>query len=93
MQCLAGPRRRVVNTSKSTVLADKAEIANSFVKRLVGLLNRKSLGQGEALILSPSNSIHSFFMHFTFDAVFVDKNNKVIAIKPSFIQIFLEQVF
>ena len=75
---------QLTNISKNTLLAQRAEWANSFLTRLVGLLNRKSLDKGEALILDPSNSIHSFFMRFTFDAVFLDKDFKVIAILPFF---------
>jgi uncharacterized membrane protein (UPF0127 family) len=77
-------KMKVINLKNEAVLADKAIIANTFFKRLVGLLNRKSLAKGEALILRPSNSIHSLFMRFTFDALFLDKTGKVIAIKPSF---------
>jgi len=75
---------RVVNTSKNTILADNAELANTFLKRLIGLLNRKALNPGEALILAPSNSIHSFFMRFTIDVLFLDKSGKVIRTLPSF---------
>lgn len=71
-------RLKVTNTSKNTVLADKAEVADTFLKRLIGLLRRKSLSQGEALILIPSNSIHSFFMRFSIDVLFLDKSGRVI---------------
>jgi len=74
----------VVNISKDTVLADKAEIAKTFLARLIGLLNRQSLSKGEALILMPSNCIHSLFMRFTIDAVFLNKEGKVIKALPSF---------
>jgi len=75
---------RIINISKDVLLADKAELACTFLKRLVGLLNRKSLNQGEALVLRPSNCIHSLFMCFTIDAVFLDKKGKVIGVLPSF---------
>ena len=75
---------KIVNISKDTILADKAEMADTFFKRLIGLLNRKSLNKGEALILSPANSIHSFFMRFNIDVLFLDKSNKVVASLPSF---------
>jgi uncharacterized protein len=75
---------KIINRSRNTVLADKARIANNFFSRLIGLLNRSSLNPGEALIIYPSNSIHSFFMRFTFDAVFLDRNRQVIALIPSF---------
>lgn len=75
---------RVVNTSKNTILADNAELADTFSKRLIGLLSRKSLNKGEALILSPSNSVHSVFMRFTIDVAFLDKTGKVVATLPAF---------
>jgi uncharacterized membrane protein (UPF0127 family) len=75
---------KVVNVSKGTLLADKAEIANTFLGRLIGLLNRHSLKKGEALILTPSNCIHSLFMRLTIDAIFLDKTGKVIGALHSF---------
>jgi len=75
---------KVINLSRNTILADKAAKAESPFARLAGLLKRKSLDEGEALILSPSSGIHSFFMRFTIDALFLDKTGKVIAILPSF---------
>ena len=81
---LSKSRVRLTNISKETVLADQAEIANTFWKRLVGLLGRRCLNQGEGLILAPSNCIHSFFMRFNIDALFIDKTGEVIGILPSF---------
>jgi len=66
------------------VLADKVRVANTPLSRLIGLLNRKSLEQGEALILRPSCSIHTLFMRFTIDVLFLDRQGKVIAVFPSF---------
>jgi len=34
--------------------------------------------KGAALVLKPCNSIHSFFMRFTIDALFIDKNHRVV---------------
>ena len=48
--------------------------------RAKGLLGRKSLGVGEALIIKDCNSIHTFFMRFAIDVVFVDKNDRVVRI-------------
>ncbi|MFH1678861.1 MAG: DUF192 domain-containing protein [Candidatus Omnitrophota bacterium] len=75
---------KIINLRNNAILADKAKIADSFMTRLVGLLNRMSLDKGEALILMPSNSIHSIFMRFTIDAIFLDKNGKIIGLLPSF---------
>jgi uncharacterized protein len=75
---------RIINRSRNTVLADKAKTADTFFSRLVGLLNRSSLKPSEGLVITPSNSIHSFFMRFTFDAIFLDRNRQVIALTPGF---------
>ncbi len=75
---------KVINLSKNTILADEAKMADTFFSRLVGLLNRNSLEKSEALILTPSNCIHSFFMRFTIDVIFLDKAGKVIDALPSF---------
>jgi len=69
---------KAVNQSGAGVIASKIKIADNFVTRLVGLLNRKNINDDEGLLIIPSNSIHSFGMRFDFDAVFLDKNNKVV---------------
>ena len=66
------------------MLADKTKVADSFFSRLIGLLGRSCLEKGEALLLKSSCSIHTLFMRFTIDVLFLDKQGKVIAILPSF---------
>ena len=75
---------KIINLTKNTLLADEAKMANTFFTRLIGLLNRNSLRKGEALILTPSNCIHSLFMRFAIDVIFLDKIGKVVAVLPSF---------
>lgn len=59
-------------------------IANTFLKRVIGLMFQKTITRG--LLIRPCNSIHSFFMKKTIDVLYVDKNNKIIkavdAMKP-----------
>lgn len=69
---------KIINKTRDIVLAEQAAIADTFFKRLKGLLARKELKPGEALLLRPCNSIHTFFMHFPIDAIFVDRNNRII---------------
>jgi len=75
------------NTSKNTSLATRAEIAQTTRSRAIGLLNRSSLGEGEALVIKPCRSIHMFCMRFAIDAVFVSKDHRVVGllngIKPN----------
>jgi len=74
---------KIVNRSKQSILADNISCADTSFKRLKGLLGRKSLNKGEALIITPSNSIHTFFMRFPIDVLFVDNNNRVIKVISS----------
>lgn len=46
-----------------------------------GLLGRKSLPQGEGVLLRPAGSIHTFFMRFPIDAVFVADDGTVVGIE------------
>mgnify|MGYP005872195357 CR=1 FL=1 len=69
---------RVLNVTRDACLGEKVERASSFLARLRGLLGRRGLAPGQGLILEPEQSIHSFFMRFAFDAVFVDKNGHIV---------------
>jgi len=69
---------KIVNKTKNTFLAEDVVIANTLFKRIKGLLGKKEFKKGQALILNPCNSIHTFFMHFPIDVLFVDKDNRVI---------------
>ncbi|MDD5196830.1 MAG: DUF192 domain-containing protein [Candidatus Omnitrophota bacterium] len=71
---------KIINQTRSSVLADDTIIADTFFRRVRGLLGKNSLNQGQALILNPCNSIHTYFMRFPIDILFVDENNRVLQI-------------
>lgn len=71
---------QIVNKSKNTCLATKVSVADTALKRLKGLLGRGDFKYGEALLIKPCNSIHTFFMRFSIDVLFIDRENKVIKI-------------
>jgi hypothetical protein len=71
---------KLINKTTGIALAENVEIADTFKKRLVGLLGRKSLPADTALYLSPCQQIHTFFMHFAIDAVFVNEKGKVLKV-------------
>ncbi len=66
------------NTTRQTLLGDKIRKADNYLTRLLGLLPKKSLEPGEGLWIVPCNEIHSIGMRFLFDAVFLDKDNRVV---------------
>ena len=57
--------------------------ADTFSSRLFGLIPRKTLGPDEGLWLDPCAMIHTCFMSFPIDAVFLDSGHKVVKIVPS----------
>ncbi|MFA6032825.1 MAG: DUF192 domain-containing protein [Myxococcota bacterium] len=63
-----------------TVLAGRARPALSFGARLKGLLGTGSLSDGEALVISPCNAVHMFFMRYPIDAVMVDPDWRVVGV-------------
>lgn len=69
---------RIINKTQKTILAEDVILANGLFKRMKGLLGRKEFKPGQALILRPCNSIHTFFMRFPIDVLFMDKNSRVI---------------
>jgi len=74
---------KIINKTNSRVLADKAEIADTPFKRIKGLLGRASLKEGEGLVITRCNSIHTFFMRFSIDVVFLDRHNRIVKVVNS----------
>jgi uncharacterized membrane protein (UPF0127 family) len=77
------PRLQVTNPSRSTVLATSLEVADSGPKRNKGLLGREGLAQGEGLWIVPCESVHTFFMRFPIDLVYLDRNNKIKKVRSA----------
>jgi uncharacterized membrane protein (UPF0127 family) len=61
------------NLDRGTSLAPRLETAGSFWGKLMGLMGRATLPDGEGLWLPGGNGIHMMFMRFPIDAVFVTK--------------------
>ncbi|MES2320129.1 MAG: DUF192 domain-containing protein [Pseudomonadota bacterium] len=60
----------------------RVSTAASFWQRFVGLLGRAGLAADEALLITPCNNIHTFFMRFAIDVVFLDRDGMIVAIVP-----------
>lgn len=70
----------VVNLTRGSIVCESVEIANRPRRRMRGLLGRKSLPSGEGIFLQPAPSIHTAFMRFAFDAIFVDGTLRVVKV-------------
>jgi uncharacterized membrane protein (UPF0127 family) len=62
------------NLKSQSTIAHHVLVASSFTERLTGLLGKTEFPKGHALWIERTNSIHTFFMKFSIDVIFVDKN-------------------
>ncbi len=70
-------RVSVRNQTRQTLLAGAVEVADTSAKRRTGLLKHERLEPGEGLWIVPCESVHTFFMKFPIDLVYLDKKRKV----------------
>lgn len=70
--------KKALLKNKDTVIATNVKTANNIFTRTVGLLYKSSLPREEGLLIIPCRTIHSIFMRFTFDAVFISKEGEVV---------------
>jgi uncharacterized membrane protein (UPF0127 family) len=62
------------------VVCERCVLADTVLTRMKGLLGRSGLDAGEGLLISPTGSIHMFFMRFPIDAVFLDRDLRVLEV-------------
>lgn len=71
------PPLRIRNLTRQTEIASCAETADSSATRNKGLLGRTGLPTGGGLWIVPCESVHTFFMKFPLDLVYLDRNKRV----------------
>lgn len=74
---------RITNTTRTSLLSEQCEVARSFLARGRGLMGRPELGAGKGLLIDPCSSIHTFFMRFPIDVVFVNKQQRVVGLRAA----------
>ncbi|HNS51335.1 MAG TPA: DUF192 domain-containing protein [Anaerolineae bacterium] len=70
----------ILNLTRGRTLVSAGWVADSFFKSLRGLIGHKPLGAGEGLVIVPSNSIHTHFMGFAIDVLYVDREQRVVGV-------------
>src|SRR5262245_46280826 len=68
--------------SDGRVLCESCVVADTMWRRLRGLLGRRRLPKGEGIVLRPGWSIHTAFMRFPIDIVFIDADQVVMRVVP-----------
>jgi hypothetical protein len=84
---------KVVNMTRFALLGDKVETARTHLERTRGLLGTTKLPRGVGLWIVPCRSIHSFGMRYEFDALFIDREGRVVGIHPRFRRNRISRIF
>ncbi|MGB9849110.1 MAG: DUF192 domain-containing protein [Moorellaceae bacterium] len=69
---------RAYNLTKQVCIAPNIEVASTAVRRVVGLLGRRSLPPGHGMLLWPCSGVHTCFMRFPIDVVFLDRGGRAV---------------
>jgi uncharacterized membrane protein (UPF0127 family) len=70
----------LVNARNDVTIASDVNLALTRAERRKGLLGRNSLDPSAALVISPCSSIHTMFMRFAIDVIFVDRDGRAVRI-------------
>jgi len=70
---------KIYHRATGRCLAEEVALANTFFKRLRGLMfRRRRLAEAEALWLRPCNGVHTFWMLFAIDVIFLDQQLRIV---------------
>ncbi|WP_167568717.1 DUF192 domain-containing protein [Brevibacillus migulae] len=70
----------IFHESSQTFLAMRVTSAMTFWKRLLGWMGKRTVRDGEALLLSPCSRIHTCFMKIPIDVLFLDRDSRVVGV-------------
>jgi uncharacterized membrane protein (UPF0127 family) len=73
--------RRIVLTRGRHVVCARCDVADKALTRMRGLLGRRGLPRGHGLLIEPTWSVHTWFMRFPIDVVFLDRDLTVLKIR------------
>lgn len=76
-------RFALVRGADDSVIVSDLALAIDSATRRKGLLGRDGLEEESGLIIAPSNAVHTFFMRFPIDIVFLSKAGTVLSVRPS----------
>jgi len=71
---------RIVNATRGCALVTRGRVADGHWSRLRGLIGAAPLAPGEGLLISPCSSVHTHFMGFPIDVVYLNAHDEVVGI-------------
>ena len=70
----------VLTREGGSVVCERCVVADRMFSRMKGLLGKRHLATGHGLLIRPAPSVHTFFMRFPIDAVFLDGDHRVLRV-------------
>jgi uncharacterized membrane protein (UPF0127 family) len=77
----ATPVRQVVNERTRTTVVTELRTAESFWENFIGLMFKKQIPERHGLLFQPARGIHTHFMRFPIDLIFLDRENRVTKVR------------
>ena len=74
---------QLASETTGKIVVARLTIADGFCSRLVGLQFRRKLPAGAGLLLVPCNSVHTCFVRFPVDVVFLDRGGRIVAVRQN----------
>jgi uncharacterized membrane protein (UPF0127 family) len=71
---------RVRNVTRGTSIGEAIVTAGSSAERRTGLLKHERLDEGTGLWIVPCEAVHTFFMKFALDLIYLDRKHRVRAV-------------
>jgi uncharacterized protein len=69
-----------IRREDGSIVCERCLLAETALTRMRGLLGRRELPSGEGILLKPASSVHMAFMRFPIDAVFLDRDLRVLKV-------------
>ncbi len=70
--------RKIIHRTTNQCIAGRVRLANTFLTRLRGLMFRRRLAPEEGLWLRPCQGVHTFWMLFPIDVIFLDRELRIV---------------
>jgi uncharacterized protein len=80
MDCRGSKQAFRVVAEDGQIVCERCEVADTAPKRMRGLLGRSGLEAGGGMLLPREPSVHTFFMRFPIDVVFLDKAKTIVKV-------------
>lgn len=72
-----------IQDSDGKILLSQVTLADNFISRFKGLMLTKTLEKNHGLLISPCQQVHTHFMRYAIDLVFLNKEFQVLSVVES----------